>query len=1055
VKRTTVAIVSTIALLLGLGGLVPAAPALAAPVPAPRLPGGDSNLDVYTGEMTLAQLGTVRSLGIDQEDLTLKKAATAGRVGVEVVLNGSQAARLARQGVPLAPKQVRGQDAGQRLRAQAAAGFQVFRSYSEAGGIRDELVQTAKDNPDLTKLESTGTSINGQDILVLKVTKQASRIRDGARPSVLYVSTQHAREWITPEMNRRLMHYVLDRYGRDPRITRLLDTTELWFEPVANPDGYDFTFTAGNRLWRKNLRDNDGDGRITQFDGVDPNRNFAYKWGFDNEGSSPDPTSQTYRGTGPASEPETKALDGLMKRVRFDFTLNYHSAAELILHGTSWQVTTPVPDDIIADALGGDPATPAVPGYFPEQGADLYTTNGDTDGQAHEIYSSEAFTVEMATCQTASAVDPNDAFDPADCPSGFSFPDSEPLIQGEFEKNIPFALSLAESAKDPANPVSSLGRTTPDFQTDPFTISYGDPQTVAVTARRSIKDLRVQYRVNGGRAQSAPVHEWRGGERYGDLQDVFYAEFRGEVRGTRAGDRVEVWFTGSKPGTGRVNSPSFTYQVARDSKAKVLVLANEDYKGVNPTYPPGTDAPKYAQEYVRALAANGIASEVFDVDAMGVPHHLGVLSHFQAVVWYLGDNRLTMDPEDAITDTFVGPLPDASVAEREEFVTMAVRDFLNEGGKLVYTGETTGYYGVLAHVVGGIYTGLHSDPTKDCVVTVNLAADCALLSDDFTQYYLGTWDRTTLSLPTGFDGTDRPLRNATANLGGAPSNPDDEAGALLLTSDVLPAKQFPLFNSWVSSRYIGGSGPFQPVQGAWYAAAPHRDQSYQRLMRTVDLRNVPASAVPTLRAQLSFDTEPGFDNVIVEAHTVGAEDWTTLPDLNGGTDTAPPDQCEVGFLLALHPWLGHYLTLGDTACANTGTSGSWNRFTGFSNGFHPVAFDLSAYAGKQVEVSISFVTDPASGGFGAFVDDTSVTTTGGTLDAENFETGLGPWSVPGPPPGSPLNPSDFRRSQSLTNISSVSTKDTVTLGFGIEQLATDADRAAVLGKLIRGLVPHI
>ena len=90
----------------------------------------------------------------------------------------------------------------------------------------------------------------------------------------------------------------------------MVDTTELWFMPVANPDGYDYTFTPGYRLWRKNLRDNDGDGAITGADGVDPNRNFAYKWGYDNEGSSPSPASETYRGTGAGSEPETKAMDG-------------------------------------------------------------------------------------------------------------------------------------------------------------------------------------------------------------------------------------------------------------------------------------------------------------------------------------------------------------------------------------------------------------------------------------------------------------------------------------------------------------------------------------------------------------------------------------------------------------------------------------------------------------------------------------------------------------------------------------------------------------------------
>ena len=87
-------------------------------------------------------------------------------------------------------------------------------------------------------------------------------------------------------MNRRLMHYYLDNYPRDRKVREILNTTEVWFVPVANPDGYDFTFKPGQRLWRKNLRDNNGDGVITPGDGVDPNRNYAYKWGYDNEGSS-------------------------------------------------------------------------------------------------------------------------------------------------------------------------------------------------------------------------------------------------------------------------------------------------------------------------------------------------------------------------------------------------------------------------------------------------------------------------------------------------------------------------------------------------------------------------------------------------------------------------------------------------------------------------------------------------------------------------------------------------------------------------------------------------
>ena len=73
--------------------------------------------------------------------------------------------------------------------------------------------------------------------------------------------------------------------GRRPEIKNLAQTPELWFVLVANPDGYQYTFDV-ERLWRKNLRDNDGDGQITDDDGVDPNRNFDEHWNYDNEGSS-------------------------------------------------------------------------------------------------------------------------------------------------------------------------------------------------------------------------------------------------------------------------------------------------------------------------------------------------------------------------------------------------------------------------------------------------------------------------------------------------------------------------------------------------------------------------------------------------------------------------------------------------------------------------------------------------------------------------------------------------------------------------------------------------
>ncbi len=208
------------------------------------------------------------------------------------------------------------------------------------------------------------------------------------------MSNQHAREWITPEMTRRLMHYYLDHYRTDRRVRKIVDSTELWFVLSANPDGYDYTFKdSSTRLWRKNLRDVNGDGVISTGDGVDLNRNFAYKWGYDDEGSSPNPTSETYRGASPGSEPETRALDRFEKRVHFTYGINYHSAAELLLYGVGWQVATPTPDDVLYKALAGTPDNPAIPGYRSQVSSELYTTNGEADGHAGNVNGMAMFTL--------------------------------------------------------------------------------------------------------------------------------------------------------------------------------------------------------------------------------------------------------------------------------------------------------------------------------------------------------------------------------------------------------------------------------------------------------------------------------------------------------------------------------------------------------------------------------------------------------------------------------------------------------------------------------------
>ncbi|MFF0344955.1 M14 family zinc carboxypeptidase [Kribbella sp. NPDC004875] len=996
---------------------------------------GKDGLEVYVGDLTAQEVQKVVDVGVDRSDLATGRAAD-GKTTVEVVMSKRQAAKLRSDGVDLKVKKVKGRDASEEAARLTAAGPTVFRPYSGTGGLQAELTQTAAANPGLAELVTIGTTTQGKPIVAVKVTKDARQLTDGSRPSVLYAGAQHAREWITPEMVRRLMHYVIDGYGTNADITRLVNSTELWFLPVANPDGYDYTF-AGDRLWRKNLRDNNGDGQIAPGDGVDLNRNMATKWGYDNEGSSPDPSSETYRGPAPASEPETKALDGLFKRVRFTELINYHSAAELLLYGVGWQVSTPSPDDVISEAMAGDDANPAVPGYDPDISAELYTTNGETDGHASAKYGTMAFTPEMSTCETASASDPNDQWRPEDCVSVFSFPDDEHLIQAEFTKNIPFALSVAKSAKDPDDPVSVVGKKAADLVIDPFAVSYGTTQPVAVIAKRALKNLRINYRVNGGDPITDKVAQWQGGERYGDTDNHYYAEFRGTVRSTRPGDSVEVWFTGNKPGTGAVASRHFTYRVASDIGGDVLILAAEDTTGASPVQ--GVATAKYADKYAAALTAAGITSDVYDVDANNrtAPHPLGVLSHYKAIVWETGDDIITRKTGQ----------PAGTAAELALDLELSVRDYLNEGGKLLYTGK---YAGFASNADGAYYYNPFQEQQGEC--TTPGAYPCLPLLNDFEQYWLGAYtfidnSGTANGDPVPIQGVSGAFNGFSGTLnGGDSANNQNHTGAFVLTSSVLPPAQFPQFASSAPLKWQRpGGDPYEPFTGSRYVYSQQANMSYKRLAKTVDLTG---STSGSLSFKFSYDTEKDWDYVMVEAHTVGQDDWTTLPDVNGHTTQSTGQSCPAGWVQQLHPFLAHYQ---GADCSPTGTTGAWNASSGSSAGWQDWKIDLTPYAGHQVELSITYVSDWSTQGLGSFVDDATITKDSGT-EATSFETDLGGWTVPGAPSGSAANPNDWvRTTTAFDEGAGVTTPDTVYLGFGAEGLTTQAMRT----DLVRRSMAHL
>ena len=146
-----------------------------------------------------------------------------------MILTRDQAQGVRDEGASAKLTRVKGGKTSSSSRRRSGRGFAVWKSY-DAGGFRDQLHALASQYPGVTKLVKIGKTLKGREILALKVTQGARGQKDGKRPAVLFSATQHAREWIASETDRRLMyHYIEGWAAEDPKIVKLLQSTELWF----------------------------------------------------------------------------------------------------------------------------------------------------------------------------------------------------------------------------------------------------------------------------------------------------------------------------------------------------------------------------------------------------------------------------------------------------------------------------------------------------------------------------------------------------------------------------------------------------------------------------------------------------------------------------------------------------------------------------------------------------------------------------------------------------------------------------------------------------------
>jgi carboxypeptidase T len=247
--------------------------------------------------------------------------------------------------------------------------------------------------------------LGGYDIKVLKLTNTAIT---GNKPKLFVNSAIHAREYATAALNLEFARWLVNGYGVNADATWILDHHEVHLMLQTNPDGR--KKAEAGLAWRKNTNQNYC-GATSNLRGADLNRNFTYSFNATNgQGSSSDQCAQTYRGTGAASEPEIKAIEGYVRTLWPDrrgnnfsdaaprdtsgIHIDLHSYGKLVIW--PWGMSrTPAANAVDLQTMGRKMAY--FTNYTPQQSIGLYPTDGTSSSISYGELGVAAFTIELGT----------------------------------------------------------------------------------------------------------------------------------------------------------------------------------------------------------------------------------------------------------------------------------------------------------------------------------------------------------------------------------------------------------------------------------------------------------------------------------------------------------------------------------------------------------------------------------------------------------------------------------------------------------------------------------
>ena len=110
--------------------------------------------------------------------------------------------------------------------------------YRKYDALKTFLHGLASKYPQLASVHSVGQSVEGRELYVLRIHATPGPRPLGV-PMFKWVANMHGNEAVGRALVNFMSEHLLERYGKDERVTNLVNTTELWMMPSMNPDGFE------------------------------------------------------------------------------------------------------------------------------------------------------------------------------------------------------------------------------------------------------------------------------------------------------------------------------------------------------------------------------------------------------------------------------------------------------------------------------------------------------------------------------------------------------------------------------------------------------------------------------------------------------------------------------------------------------------------------------------------------------------------------------------------------------------------------------------------------